>query len=91
MPRTKAGSVVVTRQIRSPKSVHDCRKTTGSQSPLVSDSDASDSTMVRCPGNVQKLLEFAWDYDVRKWKHCWTAGAGGETVEKPTVSAFEGT
>ena len=47
--------------------------------------------MVRCPGNVRKLLEFAWDYDVRKWKHCWTAGERGEAVEKPTVSAFEGT
>ena len=30
--------------------------------------------MVRCPGNARKLLEFAKDYDVRKWKHCWTAG-----------------
>jgi len=43
--------------------------------------------MVRCPGNVRKLLEFVSDYDVRKWKHCWIMGS----VEKPTVSAFEGT
>jgi hypothetical protein len=43
--------------------------------------------MVRCPGNARKLLEFAWDYDVRKWKHCWTR----KPVVEPTVSAFEGT
>jgi len=40
-----------------------------------------------CPGNVRKLLELGVNFDVGKWKHCWSRNA---TVEKQTVSAIEG-
>jgi hypothetical protein len=28
-----------------------------------------DFNLVRCPGNVRKLLDLVKNFDVRKWKH----------------------
>jgi hypothetical protein len=75
--------VVTIRQARSPKSLPDRCKATGTHR-IAGNTVAIDFNIVRCPNNVRKLLAPVKDFDVRKWKH-WRSVLRGTNA----VSAIE--